>query len=133
VNPDQLEKLADTLERLASTIEANPGPVIGQKIVAIAQPGATGPTIGMNISVTAQPGSQGTVIGNKVSVTTGKRNEEEVQVIRELKDAAAMLRDRKAPKSWIVGLLDRVKGLGSRAIDAGAIAGAQALAESAFS
>lgn len=127
----ELAKLSDALERIAAAIEANPAPIIGQKIVAVG--GAEGSTvIGMKI-VAKGDGSGGTVIGNRVTVTNaGGRNADEAQMIKELRDAAAAVRGGTAPKSWIMGLLQRTGGFVGKAISAATVAGAEELAKNAL-
>src|SRR4051812_14092886 len=126
------EKLAAALESLAQALQNNPAPIIGQKITAVAGPGSTGNVVGMRVTAVGGPGG-GTVIGNKVSVTaTGQRSAEEMKLIQELKDAAAVVRKDGAPRSWIGGLIDRAAALHNAALNAAVTAAASALAASAL-
>ena len=111
----ELARLSDALERIAAAIEANPAPIIGQNIVAVG--GAEGST----------------VIGNRVTVTNvGGRNAHETQMIKELRDAAAAVRGGSAPKSWVMGLLQRTGGFVGKALSAATVAGAEELAKGAL-
>lgn len=127
----ELANLAEALDRIAAEIEANPGPIIGQKIVAVG--GAEGGTVIGLHAVATGGGNGGTVIANYVSVsnTTG-RNPDETQIIKELRDAAAAVRGGSAPKSWITGLLQRAGGFVGKAVSAATVAGAEELAKNAL-
>ena len=110
-------QLAQALEQLSAALEKNPAPVIGMHVSVTAGPGQRGPVIGHKVSVTVEPGATGTVIGQMISVTAGQRNEQEVQLIKELNEAAQQVRAATAPEPWLSGLVSRVQGLGIKAIE----------------
>ncbi len=123
-------ELADVLERIASAIEANPAPIIGQQIT-VSNDGRSGSVTGMSINVTSDGRNSGPVIGNYISVSNqGGRRLEEAKIIDELREAAKAVRSGSAPKSWVIGLLERAQTIGGRVLGAAVVAGATDLAKS---
>jgi hypothetical protein len=121
---DESQKLAAILESMASAIGAHPAPIIGQSISVTAAPGQRGDVIGMRVEVIAGQGAHGAMIGNYVSVSAGGRSLAEVDMMQELRDAAAKVRDNHAPKSWVTGLIQRAASLGNAAVTAAMVAAA---------
>jgi len=114
------EHLARALETLAASIAAAPRNVIGTQISVTAGPGASGIIKGMEINVTGGPGS-GDVTGFRSTVTAGGPDPA-AELVKELREAAAAVREDKAHKGWLTSLVTRVKALTDRAVDAAALA-----------
>ncbi|WBO23843.1 hypothetical protein [Sphingomonas abietis] len=132
MSDSDFDRLAGALEKIAAAIEANPAPIIGQKICVTNVAGG-GPVIGMKVSVTNAGGGSGPVYGNYVSVTNaGGRSDDEMQMIKELRNAASAVRGGGAPKSWVTGLLSRAGGFVGKALSAATVAGAEELAKHAL-
>lgn len=121
------EELASALENLAGVIARTPCSVTGMSVSVVAGPGS-GSVTGMSVSVTAGPGQKGSIVGLNVSVGGGP--DPQASIIQELREAAQAVRAATAPKSWLDGLVARVKAIADRAIDATAIAAVERLLSS---
>ena len=120
------EKLASSLEQIAELLAINPSPIVGMKVVASSD-GKGGNVTGVKVTAIGGSGA-GKTTGMNVSVTGGQRNPLDAKLIEELQGAAAAVRAGTAPQSWISSLLDRLKELGNRAIDAAVDAAVKAAA-----
>jgi len=120
---DNAEK-AQLLLSLAALIESgNRGTVIGSSVSLDISGPVHGTVIGEQVSVSVGPGFQGgTVIGKSVSVSVG--GPEEVSLIAELREAAQLATEGKAPESWVRGLLAKAGNLGGDILKAAAVAAA---------
>jgi hypothetical protein len=91
-------------------------------VAAIAGPRSTGNVTGLNVTAVGGSGP-GNVTGLKVEAGIGA--DPALDLVTELREAAKATREGKGHRSWIEGLLNRVRSLKDRVIDAAAIAGVQ--------
>jgi hypothetical protein len=124
------DQLATALERLADSVGQN-RTIIGEQSIAFGGPGNKGNVVGSISAAHGGPGGSGTVIGKKISVGVSGPTHED-GLIKELRDAAAAVRQGNAPRSWVSALISRVGSLGNAALGAAVTAAASALASSAL-
>jgi hypothetical protein len=117
------ENLAHALETLSRQIASAPRTVIGNKVSVVAGPGSSGTIIGQQIRATAGPGSSGNVTGLHAQAIAGA--DPAADLVRELSEAAAAVRQDKGHRGWLSGLLTRAKSLTDRVVDATAVAAVQ--------
>ncbi|MDJ0278822.1 hypothetical protein QLH51_18680 [Sphingomonas sp. 2R-10] len=125
-----LEALAKALEKIASEMESNPAPVIGEQIIMTGNPGS-GPMIGKSIIIDNVSGNSGSVVGQSI-VIDASTSAAETQLVAELREAAASVRGGNAPKTWVGGLIKRAGDFAGKTISGATVAAAGELAKTAF-
>ena len=112
------DDLAKALENLASIVAVAPVSITGMSVKTEVNAPVTGNVTSLKVSAMGGAGS-GSTTGLSVTVNyNGAQGTEREKLSAEIMDAAKAVREDQAPQSWINGLINRVRAIGSEAIKA---------------
>jgi len=120
------QELAEVLNKLAKNIETAPIRIVGASVNVVG--GQGGSVTGLRIdAIGGAPGTHTT--GMRIEASNVDYPERMKELVSDLREAATAAHATLPAKAWIMGLVDRAKALGNRALDSSVASAAAEIAK----